>query len=285
MVLVNLAAVMSQNSNLWDKFVVPVGMDRDEIIDNIIMETMELSLAYSEPKILEYMIGTWSRRKLYNWNELYKTLSYKYNPIDNYDRWEEWVDRVDSEGSNQNTANFDNNGNKGGNDTRTPNLQEVTDQTTTETNNSNTDTDSSASEQVDGTTHSDTKHKVWGFNNAASVDSYEDITDADNHQTTTTNGNSHTEVDGTTNSTGKETRKNTGTEKNEWTENYNDNGTSGYQNADQNVTFNAHKAHMRGNIGVTTTQQMIEQQRKIVTYNIIDTIVEDFKRQFCILVY
>ena len=41
----------------------------------------------------------------------------------------------------------------------------------------------------------------------------------------------------------------------------------------------------RGNIGVTTTQQMLEQERNIAKFNIYDIITEEFKMRFCILVY
>ena len=40
-----------------------------------------------------------------------------------------------------------------------------------------------------------------------------------------------------------------------------------------------------GNIGVTTTQQMIEAERDVVKFNIVDYIVEDFKQRFCLLIY
>lgn len=40
-----------------------------------------------------------------------------------------------------------------------------------------------------------------------------------------------------------------------------------------------------GNIGVTTTQQMILQERDIVDATIQQYIVDDFKRKFCVLVY
>ena len=43
--------------------------------------------------------------------------------------------------------------------------------------------------------------------------------------------------------------------------------------------------HSRGNIGVTTTQQMIEQERNISKFNLYDIITEEFKLRFCILVY
>lgn len=40
-----------------------------------------------------------------------------------------------------------------------------------------------------------------------------------------------------------------------------------------------------GNIGVTTTQQMIQQERDIVKYDIVDDIINDFKAKFCLMVY
>lgn len=46
-----------------------------------------------------------------------------------------------------------------------------------------------------------------------------------------------------------------------------------------------HDFHAFGNIGVTTTQDMINQQRELVQFNLIDYIVQDFKEEFCILIY
>lgn len=46
-----------------------------------------------------------------------------------------------------------------------------------------------------------------------------------------------------------------------------------------------HHARMYGNIGVTTTQEMIEAERKVVCFDICDIIVREFRSQFCIAVY
>ena len=43
--------------------------------------------------------------------------------------------------------------------------------------------------------------------------------------------------------------------------------------------------HTSGNIGVTTTQQMIQAQRDIVRFNVYDAILQDFKSSFCVQVY
>lgn len=40
-----------------------------------------------------------------------------------------------------------------------------------------------------------------------------------------------------------------------------------------------------GNIGVTTSQQMIEQERQISEFSIVKYIVDDFKQKFCLMIY
>lgn len=40
-----------------------------------------------------------------------------------------------------------------------------------------------------------------------------------------------------------------------------------------------------GNIGVTTTMQMVREERDIAVFNIYDYIIEAFKQRFCILIY
>ena len=41
----------------------------------------------------------------------------------------------------------------------------------------------------------------------------------------------------------------------------------------------------QGNIGVTSTQSLIKEQRDVVQFNIMDYIINDFKKRFCLLVY
>lgn len=41
----------------------------------------------------------------------------------------------------------------------------------------------------------------------------------------------------------------------------------------------------QGNIGLTSTQQLIKEEREVAQFEIDDFIIKDFKKQFCILVY
>lgn len=74
-------------------------------------------------------------------------------------------------------------------------------------------------------------------------------------------------------------------ENSEYSENETTNSKTESENSENtNESFN-HKYHGEGNIGVTTTQQMIEAEREVVKFNIYDYIIEEFKQRFCILVY
>ena len=46
-----------------------------------------------------------------------------------------------------------------------------------------------------------------------------------------------------------------------------------------------HDLNVHGNIGTVTTQKMIQEERDISTFSIVDVMIRDFKDRFCILVY
>ena len=41
----------------------------------------------------------------------------------------------------------------------------------------------------------------------------------------------------------------------------------------------------QGNIGVTSTQSLIKEQREVVQFNVYDYIIADFRKRFCLMVY
>jgi len=51
------------------------------------------------------------------------------------------------------------------------------------------------------------------------------------------------------------------------------------------TTETTRETHTSGNIGVTTTQKMIREEREIAEFNIYDRMIRDFINRFCIEVY
>lgn len=46
-----------------------------------------------------------------------------------------------------------------------------------------------------------------------------------------------------------------------------------------------HKSRVHGNIGVTTSQQMIEEERRISSFDIYEVIINELIQRFCLLIY
>ena len=72
----------------------------------------------------------------------------------------------------------------------------------------------------------------------------------------------------------------------------NDNVTTGSGNTTENESgttkrdlTHARTGRIHGNIGVTTSQQMIQSEREVAMFNIYDIIAESFVENFCLMVY
>ena len=61
--------------------------------------------------------------------------------------------------------------------------------------------------------------------------------------------------------------------------------TTNFSDSEEHSNNGEHTLHAHGNIGVTTTQKLIREQREIEKFNLYDIIIDEFKMRFCILVY
>ena len=196
-VLLSVMGMYNYDNTIFDGIILPDGVDKDTVINMILVNCAEQSMVYTDPAFFKKMLPIWCKTKIKGWEKLYYTTIVEYDPIENYNRTEEWTD------TGKTTANIE--------------------------NSSNTTDGSTSTEQVQG------------FDSASFVD----------RNKTTSAGTSN---------------------------------TNGKSNQTENST-NTRKGVTKGNIGVTTTQQMIEEERRIAQFDIYSQIVADFKRFFCIMVY
>lgn len=68
-----------------DLYVQGFALDREVLVNNILMETGEMDCIYPDPDFCKWAITQWSKKELPVWQELYNTLFYKYNPLWNKD--------------------------------------------------------------------------------------------------------------------------------------------------------------------------------------------------------
>lgn len=88
----SILGLYNYNSHLFDDMVVPVGVVKDNLVNNILLESAQLETYIPRFEMLRALIGTWSASRLDAWTKIYTALSADYNPIENYDRNEEWTD-------------------------------------------------------------------------------------------------------------------------------------------------------------------------------------------------
>lgn len=205
----SIMGMYEYDPTVLDGLNVPEGMNKDTVVNNILLNCAELELIFSNIDIMKLAISTWSESNQLGWEKMYKTMTVEYNPIWNVD-----ADILDSEtisGAKANTRNI-------GRESESLETQNLT----------------------------DTK-SVQGFNSSSWA--------------------------------AAEKIDHTGTDKIESDETVveTENGTDS--------TERTYTQRRTGNIGVTTTQQMLEQERKIAEFNMVDYITNSFKKRFCLLIY
>ena len=291
------------DDTIFDLMQIPAELDKPTLIDNLLAETAELEVLYPNPVIFKNLVGVWSAKQIEIWNRLYATTQYEYNPIENYNRYETGSDSGTGRTTHSGTDTTADSTTYGGTDGRTEAIMHGgSDTNTRQMAEGGTEGESTTGQMAQGgqdvVTGSDTKgHWVAGFDSVPSGDDdglVKQTRDQDDVSTTTAYGRTESDNGSKTTTFGKTESENDTTAYGK-TENVTEQRTYGQTiqkagnmtHGEQVATTNAgeHNLHAHGNIGVTTTQKLIQEQRDVDLFNLYDIIIEDFKMRFCILIY
>lgn len=83
----------TNNQSLFDDIVIPESIDKDTLVNSILLESAEFEVLYSNPSFMHQAIQLWFRKWNRTFTKWMEVLELKYNPLDNYDRTEEWSDK------------------------------------------------------------------------------------------------------------------------------------------------------------------------------------------------
>lgn len=138
---------------------------------------------------------------------------------------------------------------------------------------------------------------VLEYNPIENYDRVEDFTDTDDETTSSARDNtikrtSTNEIVNSVNITDQNTAFNAGLTDHakqitdgDTTENGNITNTEKENVNDGRTGKHTRTGRVHGNIGVTTSQQMIQSERDLVVFNLYDIIAESFIENFCLMVY
>lgn len=211
------------------------------------------------------------QRKQYEYERLYATTQLEYNPIENYNMSESGTDlkngSVQNENSSSETINKGamtyNETNVIGSSSEKSDMGEVK---TTKTDSANTNSENAINKFING------------FNSTASVPS-ENSTSTDSNASTG-ESSSVTSPYTITNSNSERTD----TKEIKEGSKVDSKTVSGNDSSVVNDTL-THNLTRTGNIGVTTSQQMLESERQVALFDFVKIVSHDIIKNICIAVY
>ena len=281
--------LQTTNKSLFDYMGLPAGINKDILTNNILMRSGEFEALYADPTLNQQLIAIWANRYYDTFNRWIKALKVEYNPLENFNRHEIIKDltgekekgsnnsKISGTDSNNTTLTHDTNvtSELTHDTTVTSELTHDTTVTSEVTYDSKVETDDvtdfDEAAYNESTASPKTKTTLDGEVNKSGSDTTETTTTGSDTTETTTTGSDTTETtttgDDTTNSSGSMSRN-----------------SSGSNEVNKDTTY-TRDAHLYGNIGVTTSQQMLNAELDIGYWNIYEKITDLFLREFCLLVY
>lgn len=234
------------DDTLFINLQVPETLNKQDVIDSILLRCGEMPVLYPNVSMCKTMIGLWSRKWYHGIERMIQTLDDDYNPLHNFDRYEEYTDNDKKSETNNKTSK----------------LNESHDNDITDNTKFNSETDS----RMNNTNGNTNENEVSAFNDS----NYQPSSKSTLNGTIAQSDNTDTE------STTKYTRSDSSLHDANTTENAD-------YTTDNNFT---HDGHLYGNIGTTKSQDMALDEISLrSTKNIYDIISEIFMRDFCIYVY
>lgn len=257
MARLSIMGLYNYNENVFEGFNVPEGMDRQTAINEILLECAELEIIFPSFTTMKLAIANWCKIESPIWERLYNTELLNYNPLWN----------VDGDVTETRTVERA----KTGTDSRELSATGSDSKTITgnESGSNSGQRNITGTEETDGT-GTETTQKP-GYNSSDLV-----ITEQKNN---TISNNTDTTTSETF--SGTDGRERTETETGSRTSGEN---ATGENSENENVNETLH-TRRTGNIGVTSSQQLLREERDVSTFSTYKYIVNSFKKRFCILVY
>lgn len=103
--LLSILGLYRYDPTIFDNMVVPYGVDKDDLVAEIIFETAELEVLIPDSDLFKSMVGVWSNIRMKSWNDMMNVLTVRgYDPFINMDRTE--TETRDLHGTANNTRSY-----------------------------------------------------------------------------------------------------------------------------------------------------------------------------------
>ena len=83
-----------QPDGLFKNLSLPASIDKNTLVNTILMECGEMQPVFTDAQFMQDMIGAWSTKWNHTFEKWADALAIDYDPLNNYDRHEEWTDQL-----------------------------------------------------------------------------------------------------------------------------------------------------------------------------------------------
>lgn len=156
MAKLTLIGMYNFDDTLFDLLTVPSDIDKQTLIDDILLRGGEFEVVYPDLDFLKYSIGAWSRKYQPTFLRWVNVLNKEYNPIENYDRMESWTDSGSTTGRMDGNSSGTTSGNTSSTNTNLVSAYDAGDNLTTKDQTLINGNDNSTSRSTTGQTSSGT---------------------------------------------------------------------------------------------------------------------------------
>lgn len=271
----------------------PTGIDESLLKDNIILRGGEFPVLYADADYMKYNIGVWCRKWYRTFDKWVTALAIEYDPLSNYDRHEDWEDL--SAGTRSTTD-------QGSRSTDDQTARSTTDQSSrsgstedagsilkTNADNSSKTVDGTSSGVSDGTGNQTETNKRSAYNSGTFENDTQSITDNTTESLSATTSNTRETGSGTGTETSADSRTGSHSENEDRNTSETDirnTSETDSRNASETSSDSAtRKGRAWGNIGILTSQAMLEAELDIAQWNLYEHITDMFLEEFTIPIY
>lgn len=289
-----IRAVLDYDNTVFDNMHLPTGISLDEVVDDIIFKYGDAPLFCPDPAVLKYYIERWSGHRLPLWERFIAAVNAQYDPIENYNRYElsetslkyGHTIKTDDDLTHGHTITTDDDLTHG------ESIETNDDLTHGESIETNDDlTHGESIETNDDLTHGLTvENKIAADNSATYQPDNEGINSGTDERDTTEEHSGTDQRDITEEHSGTDqrdiTEEHSGTDERDITEEHSGTDQRDISESHSGKDITGINSHIHGNIGVTTSQQMLNQELDIIQrLDIINYIADDWHSEFCLLIY
>lgn len=255
----------NDNQTIFQELTLPTGIDSDKLLDIVLLQCGEFEVLYANPYFLQDAIKVWGNKHYATLDKWKKALDIEYNPLENYDRKEDWTEITSgtSRSDRQSDTSEENNASSVGS------TNSHSDKNANGTSNTNIN---QANNESHGETQTD---QVTAFDSSSFLDKTKKIINGSSDAV------SNTVNDATTSSSESGNDSTVNNEVNDSKSAIN----SKESNTASNTANNIRSGRTHGNIGVTTSQQMLQSELDIAAWNLYKHITDLFQDEFCVAVY